>query len=199
MSNIRVVFLSLCALSSLLFVGHVRADTIDCVRTAVGQVVVWRSAWQNDRQDEGVRYRINRVMSTLRSSEGVRVEIQALGDARMSTRMVEITSPSVAQLFCSALVRRKLSIPESNDVGGVRATLPPLGASPIADRRAAAEAENLPFIQFGDTGWVRADMPKNAELSICRISHMRFACTTSDKSRHAAYLKSIEEELRTLP
>lgn len=191
-------FLLFCLTLLLPFTGvdSSQADAIDCARSSVGQIVVWRSAWQNDNQDEGVRYKVKRVLSTLRSSEGVRLEIQALGNAAKVQRMVEINSPSVAHLFCSALQRRKLSIPESPGAG-LTASLPI--ARPNSPVVAQSEINKLPYIHFGDTGWVRADMPKNVELSVCRISHMRFSCSSSDKARHAPYLKSIEEELRTLP
>ncbi len=198
----------------LSFTTNSFADALECVRSSLGERVLWQRSWQNDFDDHGIRYKIEQVQKTELSSGGVRLQLRAIDTARRTRRIVKINTPSVAQLFCASILKRKLSIPKieaiAPDAPPPKASAskapapvaPPAPALPQAVAKVTKAQEGaalLPFIYFSDTGWVRGKKPKEAELRICRISHMRFSCTSSDKSLHSPQLESIEDELQANP
>lgn len=206
--NVRRFSLALCLTVPILISSVAVADSIDCVRTAQGQTVIWNSEWQNDHQDDGVQYQISKIGRSLWRSEGVNVQLHALdSSAARPQRSVEVNSPLVARLLCSAIVRKKLAIPDFPSIGrnedappprSVEAVSPPKPRLPTTSGTKVTSS-NLPFIYFSENGWVRGDPPNGKELSLCTVLTQKFSCLLSDRKHYADQLKLIEEELRAFP
>jgi hypothetical protein len=60
-------------------------------------------------------------------------------------------------------------------------------------------SQDLGFIRYSTTGWVKDDLPPRGEFSTCQVLTRTFFCLTEEKKRYEAFLKNTEKELKSLP
>ena len=197
----------------------------DCLMNAKDKVIAWNSSWQGDQADDGIQYRIiaARFAQEYRGGRPVLAsatfELVAQRKADKPFRYLVISEEKVAQEFCLHIERGStppvaeeagpqadsvdadpgISSPESAPVQ----TNEPVAVTRAPERPAPDKTEDktsgLPFIKHGASGWVRANAPKEGNLSICEAFGRAFSCLSEEKRSFQNELRRIEEQAKSLP
>ncbi len=164
-----------------IFTSNASAANLDCAAKSQGLKVRWNHFWEADKSDNDIIYIVKSVTEIDRIPlREITMELKSDGPASQSSRRLVISTEEKARAFCERIVkeRRILKFPEYG---------------------AAEDLESLPFIRITKEGWYRADRPRDAELTVCRVGQTKFSCPASDLDRFGNSLKTLEEELRSLP
>ena len=154
------------------------ASNLDCIASSKGRKLLWNSAWEPDKGDNNIEYRIVEVSEIDRiPTRQVTLELVAIDPAGISRRRAVIATEDKARAICERLVDDKTLLRFPGQL--------------------QADAETLPFIKYTKDGWVRADRDPKVSVGVCRIGELRFACNESDRQRFGSTLKSLEEELKS--
>ncbi len=173
---------------TLLFVAEAKAASyMECIEKSRGRTIIWDSAWDSDKRDNGTRYKITDVSIYNRLPDrSVTLSMRALGPHTKGTRSYKVITEEKARAFCEHLVQEVRDLHFPGDT-----TIATEDAQPTE-----SSAQGLPYIRFSSEGWVRDDPPTGEKLTTCRVLDTRFSCLPREKEKFSRTLKELEEELR---
>ena len=163
-----------------------QSGPLDCLTRAKGKVLLWDTRWEGTPDDEGVAYRVLEISTRYTypvQSQSVTLILSSATTAEHPYRKLVASDGEKATAVCSRL-RELSAIPPSP------APAPALSAAPEI-----APDMTLPFITYSTDGWVRADTPPQAQVTICRVLHRPFLCTKEDRKKFSDRLQEVEAVL----
>ncbi|MCB0325139.1 MAG: hypothetical protein KDD69_16255 [Bdellovibrionales bacterium] len=212
MNRVFAIFAALLVTWQLLTPTSCKAEGVDCLRVATGRSLVWHGSWQADGSDTGVVYKVRQVRASARSSEGVRLELEAIGRAQKAERTIDVVDRAVATMVCRSLVRTKrpdfdtlpqpptpppTPLPVTRHASKPVQTPSPPKKSSTVSTPVPPGIDRLPFIKYTERGWLRSEKVAG-KLAVCAVLSRQFSCLADEKSRFGSLLAQTEAEIRAV-
>lgn len=174
-----------------------QSDPMSCLTDAEGLFLRWNKAWQKDKKDQGIIYRIDRI-TKVPGKKHFALELQSESRAAIPSRMLSVKKSSSLPSFCKNLAVEKSTLTK-------KVYRQELARRKKAKRGCAVNLESLrnrnkenalPFIEFKEGKWMRGDSPDYEETATCYVLGKKFSCIHEQKNKYKAQLSALEKKIR---
>ncbi len=151
-----------------------------CLAEAKGRDIRWDKAWQADRSDHDVVYRVESI-KRVKYPPAIVIELASTGPAKKKKRKARITREHVERMFCQRMV----------DTGRKKGVLVAYGSGisyttrgkeiNVSYNSREVSPKDLVFRKFHGGAWVPAKARVGEKQVVCKLPTISYACSETDK------------------